>query len=523
MNIEQIKYQIDNAPHGAKSRIVLDICSIEGISKYALYRRLRKKYGPTKIVTGKKVIDEKLIDLVAEVKVAGEAIGLHKRELSTEDAIDVLMQRGVNGADNLSVSTVNRRLKLKGYRVRDKIVRVEAERPNQTHQIDFSRSEYFQVFDYDKSKEDFLLKVSKTTLNYKNKEKHKTLRTWLVGLTDTYSRSTLAMAFAASGESVAVGTEFLRFAYNREEDEHPLRYVPETIKTDNGSFGKSHEFQNFCKSLGVKHELTEANKSRGNQKIEAKWRLIWQKFELKLAVQLGEGAVITLVDYNELLHEKMVEFMQRKHPVRSGSIQHVYKSSLVKYPPRVLNINAAEIMHKVLYRTVTQACQVTIDNELFDVPLFALDQKIRIYKNANNDFMGELIEQWHEPFLLKSTKGYVSEGDYSHRAPATYKEQLENRQKAERKEELANNKIKYMPVVAAEITPDTPFHNEHIEFVGEYEANQFLGKELRKEGLDIANYIDELHEIYLAVGEDYLSKETLLNLVKNYKRQVVNH
>lgn len=523
MEISQIKQEIDKAPHGMKAGIIDKYCRLLGrdkpLSKSELYRKIRKQFGARKKIIGKNKIDNHLIDKVAKLKVEGMNMTDKERELSTEECINILKDNGVPGADKLTVSTVNRRLRERGMRTRDKIVRIEAERPNQTHQLDFSRSKYFQVHRYDAEKGDYILKVSNRVLSYKQNENR--LRTWLVGLIDTYSRIPLVMAFAAAGESASIGIEFLNYAYRRPEDDNPVRYLPETLKTDNGALIKNKAFQNMLKALDIRSETVIPYKHRGIQKIEALWRTLWYKFELPLALQLEVGTEISLSDYNEALHAKIIELAEQEHPRRKGSKIHIYKSALAKYPPRTVNADLNDIAFRVIERKVNQACQVSIDKNLYEVPLFAIDKRIRIYKNENGDFVGELIDEFRKPFKLTPTSGFVNEGDFSHRAPATYREQIEKQlDKSEKREEKqASNKIKYMPAKPVEQLPDTPFHAEHRDFSNWDEAKVYLGRKMLAEGLDIFKYVDHLNAIHVELGESLLNKNELDSIIEYLKNQ----
>lgn len=525
MDIHSIKYEIDNAPHGRKGAIVKLHCKLLGISKYELYRKIKMVYGASKKIEGKPKIENRLIDMVARLKVQGMNFGENERELSTEECIEIMKNSNVPGAKDLKVPTVNRRLRERGLRTRDKIVRVEAKRPNQTHQLDFSRSKYFQIYKYDTKKADYILKVSGKKLTYKENENN--LRTWLVGIIDTYSRIPLAMAFAATGESAAIGMEFLNFAYNRPEDDHPLRYIPETLKTDNGAFIKNKSVQNMLKALDIKSELVIPYKHRGIQKIESLWKLIWQRYELPLAVQLEAGAEIYLSEYNELLHEKMIEFAEMQHPMRSGTKLHVYKAGLVRYQPREIKVDVNEAAFRVIERKVDQTCQVQVNNVKYEVPLFAIDKRIRIYSNGSGEMIGELIDEYHKPFKLDKTDGYVYEGDFTHRAPATYREQLEKQiemNEARDKTEKEDNKIKYMQPSAIEQKPDTVFSKPIVDFSNWYEAKVYLGSLLRAENMLIEHHLEFIDSVFEELGDHVLNKQSLIEIVDYLKNQkAVNH
>jgi len=222
LDLHALREEMDRAGHGQKRAVILRYAKALGVSPDTIYRAMRREFGKRKTKTSHpRRIPDELIDMVADIKLKGMKMGLKERELSTENCIQMLIEQGVEGAEHLTPSTVNRRLVERGFRIRDPKVRVEAKYANQEHQIDFSRSKYFQVTRYDPQRNDYLMRVSGKELHYKKNDRR--LRTWLVQLKDSYSRVRILQAYAATGESALMGLEFLNFCYNRPEDDNPLR------------------------------------------------------------------------------------------------------------------------------------------------------------------------------------------------------------------------------------------------------------------------------------------------------------
>lgn len=518
INAALIKQELDASPKGARTAIVRRYAENFGVSPDTIYRQMRREFGPAKKVVREKKIEDRLIDEVAKLKVSGMNLGLSTREISTELCIDILQGKGVPGADKLTVTTVNRRLKEKGFRQKEPIKRVEAKYANEQHQLDFSRSKYFQLFRFDSTRGDYLLKVSGKSLSYKEDE-HK-LRTWLVGLTDAYSRVSLTKAYAATGESALIGIEFLNHCYGRPEDEHPLRFICDTLKTDNGSFIKDRSVKALLEKMEIESELVLPYKKHGIQKREAAWRELWQRFELPLALRMGEGKTIYLDEYNELLHEHMIELLDYDHPLKMETRGHTYRASLTANPPRIIEVDLKEIIAKPDYRTVNQSLLISIKNQKFQCPEKTINQRIRVYKNLYGDMIGELVDEYSKPFVLKPVDGYVHTGDFEHRANATYKQKIENEVKAEKKAEKQAGKIKFIEPRVSKVEVENKFsdaieNTADYNFPDIYSAQVYIGGKLSREESysDYAYAFDELLEETLNRGDI----DRVLNEIKSLK------
>lgn len=498
-----IESELSAASFKEKTRLLEQYSEQFGISRATLYRRLQKYRGKMKEVKRDKKIDQDLIDEIAKLKMKGFN-GIADRELATDICIDILKRQNKEGAESLSVSTVNRRLRESGFRQKEKIVRVEASYANEQHQLDFSRSKYFQLWKYDEASNDYLLKATSKNLTYK--EDDKKLRTWLVGITDAYSRVSLAQAVAASGESVLIGIGFLNFAYAREDDQHPLKYIPDILKTDNGSFIKSVSVKDLLRRLEIKSELSEEYKKRGIQKREAAWRLLWQRFELRNYIMIGEGKTITLADYNGLLHEFMVECLDMKHPTKNETRGHVYRTSIAQHPPRKINVDLKEIIAVPQIRTVSDDCCISLNNQKYEVSNPKLiDKRIRVYKNLHGDVIGELVDEYSKPFELKAVEGFVRLGDFAHRDKSSYKNKIEKEVKAE--------KINYLPPREKVFTPENKFRTDE-SFENELEAKLYVANQLGS----YEPYADVFNTLFV----DTLYKKDIDEVINYVKNKAIN-
>lgn len=510
-----LKAEIDAAKQGEKKAIVRRLANSLNISESSIYRALSKVYGKQKTVTREKVVSDFIIDEVAKLKVESENMGLGKRELKTEDCLEILSNRGID-VSGISVSTVNRRLREKGFRKEDVIVRVEADYANQQHQLDFSRSKYFQISHFDKDANDYVLKVTGKTLFYKENETK--LRTWLIGLTDAYSRISLVRAVAATGESAILGIEFLNFAYNRAEDEHPLRYLPDILKTDNGSFAKDKAVKQMFQALEIVSELSEAYKHRGVQKRESEWKALWQSFELKLATEIGGlGKTLYLNEYNDLAHEFMIKRLDLKHPMRSGLRGDLYRQSMVAHPGRTIDIDLREAAFNVVYRTVAQDLTVSVDNQKFECKAYALGQRIKIYRTLNGEYYGETVDVFNKPFQLTPTQGFVELGNFEHRQHKTYKQQIEGDVKKAQEEKKAkktealktDSKVMVLGHRTKKQEAKTNFaevkNSDSFVFASKYDAKVYIANKVK----DFEMYADIFDELL----ENDLSRKSIDDVI----------
>ena len=509
MNAIAIKRDLEGIKRGMRGEIIQQYAMQYGVSQDTVYRVLRKEFGPTKKITGRPKISDDLVDAIGKMKLKGQKLGLSEREISTEICIEMLQNNGVNGAENLTVSTINRRLKENGFRQRDTIVRVEAEYANQQHQLDFSRSKYFNLHKRTEDG-DFILRVSKV-LSYKQDGAR--LRLWMAGIVDSFSRLGVMQAYPATGESTVLGLNIMRFAYNREEDQLPFRHLPEVLKMDNGPVDNK-EVDHLLKKLEIEKELVIPYKKRGIQKQESVWKLVWRRFELPLALKLGDGGTMLLSDYNYMLHEFMISNCTVQHPVRNGSKEHNYRSSLTAHSPRIIEDDLSEILFKTWKRKVRQDLTVSLtykgEKLKLEAPRFAIDQWIEVYMNYAGDFVGELSDEYHKPFPMKTTEGFVNIGNFEHRQHATYKDGLELEIKEEVRSKKLEAKINYIQPKEEIIKPETKFTEAEIDenyiFPSVHEAKVYIGKMLNRDEnySTVADIFDELWS-----EEDILVKKNI--------------
>lgn len=410
--IDQVIRALDAAPHGSKGAVLkrwarrLSPDPDDPMSTQTLRRHIRNRKGKAKECSGRpKKIPDELVDFVEKTKARGMEMGLGERELSTEKCLGIAERKGVDGAEDASASAVNRRLRQRGFRAKKRYRKVEADFATQVQLLDFSRSKYIQVRDYDEDADDWLLEVTDKQLNYKDPEG--AFRTWYAMLVDDHSRVRLARLFCDTGENALLGLTFLRWAWTRPQDDHPLHHVPRILQTDYGAFRRSKRVQRAFESLG-EVQLKKSSKE-GQGKVERSFRTLWQRFELPFAIENKDGYQIHAADFNALLREHLVEESNRQHPERpSYTCSQIYEGSIMRTPPLELDADVVQLAFNVHERQVDAYGRVSIDGTKYRCPdsheNIAIEpgMRVRVSINAEGRAIGRLIERnMQQPFELE--------------------------------------------------------------------------------------------------------------------------
>jgi len=520
LDIEAVIGEVTRAPRGSRRQIVGKYAELSGVSIDTIYRQLRAIQGPQKKVVREKMISQELIDLIAKIKLESKAMIIGgNREMTTEDAIDILKNMG-HDMDGVKVSTVNRRLREAGFRQMQPKVRFESDHVNQEHMIDFSRSKYFQVINFDLSKNDYILKVSGRELSYKENEKK--LRLWLAHAIDTFSRCTVTKYYAASGESYLMGVDMLQAIWTGQEW-CSVKSIPEILKVDNGAFAKKKEVKAMMEAFEVEMRLSRPYGKDAMGKVERPWRTLWQRMEMKLAYELGAGAVISLGDLNSLVNDWEMNHNQTAHPVQKIPKAMVYRKGIIAFPERIANDELLRHAYIVEERTVDTYLRVSYKGVYFEAPEYTIGQRIRIFSNLNGELMGALIGGDGKEFELKpwAAKSY---DDYEHRAHQTYIQKIETaeaiRPAAERK---AIDKRMLPAAKPVTVNPNTPFEkveSNRERFLSRFEARVYVAREFELMNLTFtSDDIDDFLDTYLDYELTRASVDTILNELNNKQKR----
>lgn len=514
MDVQLIEKVLAGIPHGQRRKKVEEIADAMNVHYSTIYRMLAAKNGKQKSIEREILIPQEWIDKVGQIKAGGFTFGDKERELSTERCIRILERTGQIPPGVLTVSSVNRRLRESGFRQKKAARRYEADFANQSQQIDFSRSEYFELIDYDHRAGDYLVMVNARGLSYKNKEGKKQ-RLWLAQVKDEFSRVRLVRYFAAANEDSLMGLQMLHFAWRREEDEHPLIYVPYYLRTDNGSFAKSGFTKDMLKRLGIEWLPSKVGNKQSMGKVERGWRDLWQ-WELEEALVRGDKAVCHLSELNMIVHQEMIRELELPHPTRAGKRGDLYRRSLasVESANRRLPVDLVEMATKVIEKPVPLDCRITIKNVPYSVPEEYAGRVIRIVYNAEGKLIGESmdLERRFEllPFKAQSFLQYRGVPDtYQERMGKQYRHDLvegAHEKKAPAKTESGN--VAYLPPHEEEIPVQSPFDmGDASRFAGVEEARRYIGRRLGVPYSEVAELFDEL----LAVSLDRQVIDELLD------------
>lgn len=522
--LDSIRAELEFAGHGNKSGIISRYAGDIHVSPVTIWRSLAREFGKTRTIVREKRVSQDLVNMVADLKLKGEGLSLKARELSTEECIKILVERNIPGAEDLTPGTVNRRLAESGFRLRDPKVRIEAERANQEWQIDFSRSKYFQLTGFDAKRGDWILKVSNRELHYKADDKR--MRTWITQVKDSYSRLRWCLPYAATGESGFIGLDAIHQILNADPaGPHLMRYVPERLKADNGAFKKSKFNRSAMKALNIDLTNTEPGEHDSQGKVESGFAKAWQQFELPLAVRMGKGATLYLSEYGELMYERMIAEHAEEHPRFIEKTKGaVYMESIQRHGMRETDVDVMAIACKVETRRVTQTLGVSWGGVMFEAPSFAQDKLVRVHQNMHGEVMAELVDEFHEPFVLKPPKegenyNYRLIDDFEHRAHQTYRQQRKTAMAAAAENPDAapyseGNRV-FMPVAAAKIKTaevDSPFTARPAErtsiFTGRYEAKVYVGMKILEMTNRAENY-EAYAEIFDPLIEETLDRDAI--------------
>ncbi|HHM01964.1 MAG TPA: transposase [Caldithrix abyssi] len=395
------------APFGDRGRVVRGYANLMGVSVPTVWRILQRHTGKKRQRASAPRVPEELIDRVAEIKAASIRINPDGRELTTEDAIDILESRGEAPAGMLKVSTVNRRLAQKGFRSAKPVARFMEPFSNHTHYLDFSRSEMIGIVGH--AGEDYLLELRGTSPIYKNKRGRK-FALWLAGIRDGRSGVTLARYYPGAGESLYMGLDFLFYAWTRQADSHPLHSIPYHLKTDNGAFGKSAELSAFCRALGVTLEHSAPYNKNAMGKIERTWRTLWQRFELKLLMDKGKGYRLTLAELNELLMAHMVADAEKRRDLLGEKKRVIYERDCLAYPRRLFDGDPEALASRPARRKVGNDLMIKFDGSIYEAPPRYLGQYILVHRNIKGELTGQGEADGQvftlEPFRMRESGEY---------------------------------------------------------------------------------------------------------------------
>lgn len=529
INWTEIKDQLDSAKHGQKSMILNRLNEAYGLSKDQIYRQLRRLRGRKKVVEREPKYDQKVIQIFMEAKIRGEQATDAERNIATEEIRKEFIRQGiVSEAECPSVSTINRLMRERyGFKQKRPKVQWKCDYALQDLQIDFSQSKSFRIVEFDKQKNDYLLKASPRVLSYRrNPDKAKVI---LAGFHDKYSGLSIIQASAGAAESYPILIEGMRFWLLRPEDDHLMRHLPFGIGHDNGSLFKGEEYRNLCTVLDYNDRSSRPYQKTGIGAVERKWRALWNK-EILMSFSYEN---IYLSEYNELIHQAMVEDHQKMHPWRNEPKGDVYQQSILQRRPEILEDDILEFSFRSYERTVTESLTVSVDAHVLQVPQYTeeniplIGKRVKVFKNRKNEYVAQLVDQFSEPFKLSDYERH-SMGEYrSYKETTKERMEKENRdgnwvhkQLAEQKRQELSDQAqpkRLTPKASPKIieSPFTPTPTVEVEdtFDTAMEAKLFIAKQLKPLGITYP----EVQAFFDAEIASNLSKSHIRDLLTTFK------
>lgn len=411
----EVRRELDAAPHGAKNAVLARYAVALDVSVATVRRHIRHQHGRAKECAGRgTTIPVGLVDAIWDEKVAAMEMGLQSRELPTRIALDTMRRLGIVGAAQASPSGINAAIKRLGYRRVARVQRMEPAFALDVVHFDFSRSKYFQLHSYDPAARggqgDHVLRVYGRHLGYK--EEDKTLRSWIVSIIDGHSRVARARLYPATGEDASFALMALQDFWTPEQaGDLALFHPARELWVDRGSAGRTEAFRESMASVGVEVVVVQSKEAQG--KVERQYRTLWSAFEVALALELGEGATITMGDYNRRLDAFLVQQGAWNHPTMPGTRADAYAASLARVRPdgspveRLLSGSLVGAYYDKRTRVVDATGCVAFERNLYLVPervgtvWIEQGDDVRVYRYTDGALYGALAAHpGARPFLL---------------------------------------------------------------------------------------------------------------------------
>ena len=289
MNALSLEYwaeQLSNAGHGQKGIIREKACETLGLSKDALYRKLKKlgwQSGKAKRSdAGTTAMDDQAISMLVSILNQGVREN-GKRIMDITTAKSILV---ANGYDCLSTSQISRVLAKRNASVNalDKAtphVQMRSLAPNHVHQVDPS----YCLLYYPPGKKGKVQRYANDSEFYANKpenlERIKHLRVWRYVLIDHNSGMIRVRYYESAGETQANMFDFLMWCWKQHEDS-PFMGVPQILLWDKGSANTGKAITNVLDALKVKNIPHEAGNPRAKGAVEVANNIVEKQFESRI-------------------------------------------------------------------------------------------------------------------------------------------------------------------------------------------------------------------------------------------------
>lgn len=297
--IEQVKREIEAAPHGHKSVVARRWAAVIGRTWQYVYKISELNERERAAAPVRPELQEWTLVVFQIKKRPPDEAG----EISTDQAVMIAVNEGRVPKEALDVpaGTFDRIAREKGLAKKERrMSRFQAAKPNMAHHIDASSSKFFYVAKKLPG-DDYLLKIHRPSKEYKNKPVPcDKLRPWVYGLTDDHSGRFVCRYTAAPGESMGDSMLFLNYAWSRIG-------VPEKLLADQGHLKKGLPSQDLIERMDVELPQMKPYAKEAHGKIERPWRTLWQRFEKPFYAGDWKHFEITVSELNRRLEIFLAE------------------------------------------------------------------------------------------------------------------------------------------------------------------------------------------------------------------------
>lgn len=354
-----------------------------------------------------KAFPQELLDEAIKLRLA-------KPQLSADSIIDVLKTNKVTGAENMSVSTLNRHFR-----------RLGKDRPALKRQP----LKRYHLLTVEGAHQLWICDIWDGPLIF-DQIQNKKRRLRLVAILDAHTRVIIRAEFYFHENRPCLEDNLLKAIL--------LYGLPEKYYCDNAKIFQSKHLKRIAAELGFQIHHSRPYQPQGRGKIERWFRTVAEKFEPLLRDQLESGKIQTLADVNRFL---MAWMDQRYHNRRHGSLKMT--------PTQAMEQAIAE--GKILSRQVEPETvrEAFLWRENRQVTSLAT---IKIYGNqyeVAESLIGKTVEVRYNPYNLNHMLIY-SEGEFCCEAKPYLMKNFTEKRAQERQEVSSQALNKAMEAIVAE-------------------------------------------------------------------------
>lgn len=274
--------ELDATAHGARAALIEEAAARMGLSRAALYQRLREVGWASgrrvRADKGRTRVPDATLDNIAAMQRAGRREN-GKQVLHTPTAVSIAVGAGI--AVPVSAAHLQRLLRARKLdaqsKLRERPVQpLRAPHPNHTHQVDPSLCLLYYL-----GGRQFMIRDDEFYKNKLERVAKIKLKVWRYVLYDRASGVIQVRYYEAAGENSAALFEFLMWAWSRKPDLTP-HGVPKILLWDKGSANTSFAVARVCEALEVTPIAHAAGNARAKGGVEGAQNIVETSFESRL-------------------------------------------------------------------------------------------------------------------------------------------------------------------------------------------------------------------------------------------------